>query len=76
MYYEEGEKLYGYYVPSEKIRFNILKRIKNICGNSKFTTCNMGLNIKRKLANWFSDKDEFMCACYVKKPSTISLGGR
>ena len=73
IYYEEGEVLYGYRVPKENVRFNILKNVREICGNLKFTTCNMGLNIKKKLANWFSDEGEFMCACYAKKPLTISL---
>lgn len=73
MYYREGETLYGYQMPKESIRFNILKNIKKLCENLKFTTCNMGLNIKKKLSNWFSDEGKFMCACHAKKPSTISL---
>ncbi|RLE51131.1 MAG: hypothetical protein DRJ21_00805, partial [Candidatus Methanomethylicota archaeon] len=75
MYYDERELLYGYYVPNETYRFNVLKKIKELCNDIKFTTCNMGLSIKKKLSNWINDEERFMCACYARTPTIITLRG-
>jgi len=76
MYYRDGEVLYGYVVPRETERFRILSAVREFCGDAKFTTCNMGVEIKRRLTNWVGKSGKYMCACYAREPTEIRLSGK
>ncbi len=77
MYYRRGGVLYGYVVPRENMRYKLLSRVRNLCHeNIRFTTCNMGLAIKRRLSNWINREGKFMCACYAREPTPIIYGGK
>ncbi len=66
LYRDKGELLYGYLVPKEGYRWKILSFIAEECKRRgiAFTTCRMGLNIKRRLTRPLTP-DGYWCACYA-----------
>jgi len=74
--YEEGDNVYGYIAPPTTCRFRVLSEVRRLSDKygMLYSTCRMGLEIKRELSSWIED-GKIKCACIAKKPNPISGGG-